>query len=185
MSVAEHRDLLLARLRVTLPLVLERYRAVTGRDVADSPDPVLYAAGPPPLTSASGYPAVYVTPLELLGLRRSETPGEWTARYRFEVIVYVRGNDLRHAQVVRDALGTALRAALLDGTRLGERVALVPVSLTERYSAIESVAGGTLAGVGAQLELVAEEAAFPPLPLGRAETIDLTLRSTPVPQPIE
>jgi hypothetical protein len=185
MSIATYRDLLLERLRSTLPRVLERYRRAYEVDASDAPDPEVYAPGPPPMTSAEGYPAVYVTPLELVALRRSETPGEFNARYRYEVIVYVRGSDMRHAQVVRDALGASLRAALLEIPRLSPRVTLSTTTLVERYSAIEAVAGGTLAGVGAEVELHAEEESLPPLPLGNADTIEVDVRSVAVPEPIE
>lgn len=185
MSLAVYRTLILDRLREQIPLVLERYRTFHDVTEDDAPDPAVYHPGPPPLTAAEGYPAVYVTPLELLSLSRSERPTEYTARYRFEAVAYVKGDTAPHAQTQLAALAYVLRAALIGRPRLSDRVVLSPTTLTERYSAIDPVAGGTLAGIAAVFELTAEETSFPDPPRGTVAAVGLTIEKVPVPDPID
>jgi hypothetical protein len=179
MSIAVYRDLILDRLRDRVPEVLQRYRAAHDLEIPDAPDPAVYLPGPPPLTSAEGYPAVYVTPLELLSLVRSEVPGEFTARYRYEAVGFVRGETAPKAAVSRDALGTVLRAALISAPRLSDRVLLEPTTVLERYSAVEPVAGGTLAGIGMEFQLTAHETTYPATPTGTADRINVLVSQAP------
>jgi hypothetical protein len=162
----------LTHLQTMLPQVNTAW-ASEGHPVTELPR--TWDTGPPPLTTAEGYPAVYVIGRTLVDSHPFETTGVIRNLYRLDVATFTRAQTRAEVHAASLRLAAAVTVALQLNPRVAADMTVDVASFTADHSTVEAVPnGGMLKGVITRFDVDTLERLPTLPPPGTANTFDVT-----------